>query len=637
MPDPARPGTDPAARRAAPRPSQRSANACARPTSAAANRNERAGLAAARSCGRLRPAPSGAPGRAVPHNAGTALTEPRGSTGPRPLAVGARRPRSGSGRGNPNLSPARNIHRAVKTQTLRHGPPRAAAPFREARRRCFLSLGGARTRCHGDARRPPATAMEMRAAVRRREQEERDRRQWESYSRSFARAALCCSAQARWSESSPSSRRREAAERLEQRRERLRELLGAERDALEAELREERGTGHAATRERCAELKAAREGRRRTVAQQMLRERWKRNCAELRELESEMQQKHVVEAWDEQLKQKQQQEATEREEREYYENEYEMARREALERMRREEEQRQLEEKKQAEMLLRQIEELKLREAEATKLKKEQDNLLKQQWELESLEEERKQMEEHRKKTELGRFLRQQCNAQLKRRAQQIQEELETDRQILLALLEKEDEDQRRRSERRERAVADVAWMRRVIEEQLQLEKEREAELQIIFREEARKVWEKREEEWEREKRARDRLMKEVLAGRQRQIQEKMELNRRAQEESIKQREQLIKELEEAKELARRAREHKKELKAARRQELEAQLTERRRREQEEQQRQREEEEEERSHRQRCVELVQQERHVAQQGSRDRSSSPGEVTAPHVNMNVISC
>uniref|UniRef100_A0A8B9NXX5 Trichoplein keratin filament-binding protein n=1 Tax=Apteryx owenii TaxID=8824 RepID=A0A8B9NXX5_APTOW len=114
--------------------------------------------------------------------------------------------------------------------------------------------------------------------------------------------------------------------------------------------------------------------------------------------------------------------------------------------------------------------------------------------------------------------------------------------------------------------------MKRVIEEQLQLEKEREAELQTIFREEAKKVWEKREEEWEREKKARDRLMSEVLAGRQRQIQEKMELNRRAQEESVKYREQLIKELEEAKELTRREREQEEELKTARKQELEAQV-----------------------------------------------------------------
>lgn len=58
----------------------------------------------------------------------------------------------------------------------------------------------------------------------------------------------------------------------------------------------------------------------------------------------------------------------------------------------------------------------------------------------------------------------------------------EKDRQILLALLEKEDEDQCPQSARRERAVVDVAWMKHVIEEQLQLEKEREAELQTIFR-----------------------------------------------------------------------------------------------------------------------------------------------------------
>ncbi|KFW01005.1 Trichoplein keratin filament-binding protein, partial [Eurypyga helias] len=309
-------------------------------------------------------------------------------------------------------------------------------------------------------------------------------------------------------------------------------------------------------------------------AEQLLHERWKKNSPELREVESDLHRKHVMEAWGDQLMQKSKQEATELEEKKRYENEYEVARREALERMRQEEEKRRLEERKRAETLLQQIEELKLQETEATKLKREQENLLKQQWELENLEEERKQMEERWKKKELGRFLRHQCNAQLQRRAQQIQEELEMDRQILLALLEKEDEDQHRQSARRERAVADAAWMKHVIEEQLRLEREREAELQTMFREEAKKVWEKREEEWEREKTARDRLMNEVMTcfGRQRQIQEKMELNRQAQEESIKCQEQLIKELEEAKELMRREKEREEELKTARRQELEAQV-----------------------------------------------------------------
>ncbi|XP_052651592.1 trichoplein keratin filament-binding protein isoform X1 [Harpia harpyja] len=476
------------------------------------------------------------------------------------------------------------------------------------------------------AARGRARAPERWAAERRRELEARSRQQWERASRSFARAAICCSRQARWSAPrapppSPAAVRREAeeaAERLEQRRARLRRLLGEEREALAAELwelRRERGPEPAGMRRRSQELRAGREERRRKVAEQLLYEHWKKNNAELREVESELHRKHVMEAWGDQLMQKIKQEAAELEEKKRYENEYEIAQRDTLERMRQEEEKRQLEEKQQAEVLLQQIEELKLQDTEATKLKKEQENLLKQQWELEDLEEERKQMEEHRKKKELGRFLRHQCDIQLKRRAQQIQEELEIDRQILLALLEKEDEDQHHQSAQRERAVVDVAWMKHVIEEQLQLEKEREAELQTIFREEAKKVWEKREEEWEREKVARDRLMNEVLAGRQRQIQEKMELNRQAQEESIKYREQLIKELEEAKELTRREKEQEEELKAASRRELEAQLTACRLQEREEQQCQREEEEEERSARQHCEELVWQE---AEQGYRSR-------------------
>lgn len=37
-------------------------------------------------------------------------------------------------------------------------------------------------------------------------------------------------------------------------------------------------------------------------------------------------------------------------------------------------------------------------------------------------------------------------------------------------------------SERRERVVADAAWMKQVIEEQLYLEREREAEFEVLHR-----------------------------------------------------------------------------------------------------------------------------------------------------------
>uniref|UniRef100_G1QAE8 Trichoplein keratin filament-binding protein n=1 Tax=Myotis lucifugus TaxID=59463 RepID=G1QAE8_MYOLU len=258
-------------------------------------------------------------------------------------------------------------------------------------------------------------------------------------------------------------------------------------------------------------------------------------------------------------------------------------------------------------------------EREATKLKKERENLLKQRWELERLAEERKQMAALRQKAELGRFLRHQYNVQLNRRAQQIQEELEADKRILQALLEEEEEAQREHSARREQARADVAWMQQVLEEQLQREREQEAELQMLLREEAKEMWEKREAEWARERSARDRLMAEVLTGRQQQIQEKIEQNRRAQEESLRHREQLIQNLEEARESARREKEESEELKSARKQELEAQVAERQLQAWEADQQEAEEEEEARQAEQLTNALLQQEaKMMAKQGYRPK-------------------
>lgn len=121
-------------------------------------------------------------------------------------------------------------------------------------------------------------------------------------------------------------------------------------------------------------------------------------------------------------------------------------------------------------------------------------------------------------------------------------------------------------------------------------------------REEARQVWEKREEEWERERKARERLMaevrarlwggaalpkqggaglcsalplfgsKQVLAEREQQIQQKMERNRQAQQESVRVREQLIQQLEAAWQLTQREQEAEAERKTARKEEQQAQV-----------------------------------------------------------------
>ncbi|XP_072271500.1 trichoplein keratin filament-binding protein [Pyxicephalus adspersus] len=462
--------------------------------------------------------------------------------------------------------------------------------------------------------------------VRHREQEAQFRNEWDMASRYFKQSDVCSYKQAQWSsrvsyEQSMNAYHREKQKEekrknLERRRDELRKMLQEERNMLEAELKElsqNRDPDLQSMRERAEGLRSAREERRKQLAEEMLYEQWKKNNTKLREVESNLYKKYVVNAWGEQITERNKEKLEEEEEKKRYENQYELARREALENMKREEERRRQTERERAEVLRQQMEELKLRELEAHQLQKEQEDLQRQQWEVEKLQEERKKAEERRKKTELGHFLSRQYTAQMKRRAQMVQEELEMDMKILSALISKEDEEQRLRSARREKAAADAAWMKKVIEEQLRLERQREAEIDTLFREEARQVWEKREAEWERERNARNRLMKEVLQGRQLQIEERIEQNRKAQMESIQSREELIRELEVVKQLTSREKKEEEEQKTARRLELETQISELRLKQTEEMLRREEEEQVEKLAEKEEDDLVEQEAEIMTQ------------------------
>ncbi|XP_070760888.1 trichoplein keratin filament-binding protein [Enoplosus armatus] len=443
--------------------------------------------------------------------------------------------------------------------------------------------------------------------ARQREQEARWRQQWEMHAQYFREQSVLSQRQAVWSSRhsyqqsmSAYHKQRQKEEKkasLEQRRNRLRAMLQEEQDRLEAELRElvpDRSTLASQLVQKTDELRTAREERKKKLAQELLREHWKKNNPELREVESALHKDHVVSQWQEQISERKQQEVAEQQEKRRFENEYERTRKEALERMKQAEEKKNIEERRRAEELCKQMEELKLREEEATRLKKEQEALLVKQWELEKIEEERREVEERRKKSEMGHFLIRQYRAQLKRRAQQVQEELEADRKILAALLEGQQEDRRMETARRERAIADAAWMKHVIEEQLQLEREREAEFDILHREEAQRVWEKREAQWEKERKARERLMQEVLAGRQQQLELKVQKNRDAQEESLRRREELIQELELEREMRRQETVQEEGHRTARMREINAQVEQKHQEQWEEQCRIEQEEEEDR-------------------------------------------
>lgn len=440
------------------------------------------------------------------------------------------------------------------------------------------------------------------AIVRSRDYNDQFRDRWGSAVNYFQKSDIEAKKQTNWgSEQSMKSsmdkykaiqEKDEKGERLKRRRLKLGQMLREERNSWEAELKGFSRDNYSRLedmKDRADTLRSAREEKRKQLAEEKLYEYWKLNNPDLRKIESEQLKDHVVGKWSGQLEEKEQKLEQERKEKEKFERQMEEERLQAIEMERQKEEDKLREERRVKDIIHEQMMELKEREYEAKMLKREQDDLLKEQWELEKLEEERKERETERKHREVGKMLLRQHKAQMMAKSRRIREELEQDKKILEAMAEQEKEDERVQTSRKETARADAAWMKQVIEDQIKLEKAREAELDMLYQEEAARMWQKREGEWERERAARARLMHEVMDDRQRQIEDRMEQNRLEQEESLKQRELLIREMEIAQQMTHREQQEAEAQKEALKLNLKEQLT--TRREQDEKARQRDEEE----------------------------------------------
>ncbi|XP_048753198.1 trichoplein keratin filament-binding protein-like isoform X2 [Ostrea edulis] len=434
------------------------------------------------------------------------------------------------------------------------------------------------------------------AIVRNRNHDDHLRERWGHTADYFQRSNIAATKQTEWeSEKSLKSRyesekslkssmdayqkgkdSEKKAKNLALRREKLAAMLRQERYKFEAELK-----GYSLDnfdrledmKDRVDSLRSAREEKRKNLAEEKLYEHWRQNNPDIRKIEAEQLKDHVVDKWGSQMEEFREKEEQERIEKEKFEREMEEERVAALELERQKEEDRLEEEKKWKDVLREQMFELRDREAEAERLKKEQDALQTEQWRLEDLEDERKKMESARGQREMGRMLLRQHKAQMMRRSRQIQEELEQDKRMLEALIERENEEREMLTTRREKAQADAAWMKQVIEDQLRVEKAREAELDMLYQEEAARMWEKRDAEWARESKARERLMSEVFKDRQQQIEEKLEEVQQEREESLRQREKLIAEMEIANQMTQRDLEKAEEQKEALKLDLEGQIT----------------------------------------------------------------
>lgn len=354
------------------------------------------------------------------------------------------------------------------------------------------------------------------------------------------------------------SKKTEAEEKIEslrRRRDRLRNLLRTEAAMHEEQLK---GVSSPEThlkieemREKVEAIRSAREEKRQKTAEERLVDHFRQNNPELRSLRHDYNRKKTVLTWKDQVEEAKVKKEEERRRKEEEEAVEERKRKAADKLAAKEEEMKRLMEDRAREAMKRQVEELRIREATSRKLKEEEEILITQRAELSEVKAKREAVEKQRRERDYRQALLRQHKAALRRHAQDVQKELEDDMRILATIAEREDEEKEMISSRREKAKADVQWMRDVLAEQMELEQDREVELEAMYQEEAARVWQKRETEWERERIAREKLMEEVFRVREEQLDDKVATVRKQRQQALRERQEILKDVEIADQMAR--------------------------------------------------------------------------------------
>merc|ERR1711970_72278 len=104
---------------------------------------------------------------------------------------------------------------------------------------------------------------------------------------------------------------------------------------------------------------------------------------------------------------------------------------------------------------------------------------------------------------EIKSYQKNQYSLLLKKKSEAVETELEEDRariRKMLRLVEAQDDWERRE---KDKAIKEVKWMQQVLEHQRSEEQRRRQEMELLFAEEAEKMWKKQDEIWDREDRAR--------------------------------------------------------------------------------------------------------------------------------------
>jgi len=336
---------------------------------------------------------------------------------------------------------------------------------------------------------------------------------------------------------------------LEERREKLRNLLQSEAEEWEAEMKLLPKES-----QDIKDLRLVREMFRKEKEEEQRKENelkmlqhWKINNPQIRQVESARNERLAQKYLEQQIQERRDAEEATRRQQELERLEREKKARQEEEAAARREEERRLRLEEWRRELDHQLQDLRQRETQAQHLQQQahnqqqvltQANLMKQQTE-------RAEKMQHIR--EIKSYQKNQHSLLLKKKSEAVETELEEDRARIgkmLRLVEAQDDWERRE---KDKAIKEVKWMQQVLEHQRSEEQRRRQEMELLFAEEAEKMWKKQDEIWDREDRARRRLMEEVSQSWNKQIQEKAESAKVAEEQALIEKNQVEARIQELK------------------------------------------------------------------------------------------
>jgi len=292
------------------------------------------------------------------------------------------------------------------------------------------------------------------------------------------------------------------------------------------------------------QFRLEREAEQRKESELKMLQHWKINNPTVRQVDSARGERMSRKYMEQQIREKQQREEQDREHQRLMEiQRLEQLRQEDL--AREEEEaatQRKVEEWHRE--LRHQMEELRHRDRQQMVHEQQRHARDQFQRQVEACEEDRQRQAKARESRELMTFQKRQHQMKLKKVAEDVERELEEDKQKINQMIKIVEAQAVFEAAEKDKMLSEVRWMRTVLQSQQEEENRRREEMELMFAEEAEKMWAKQQEVWTREEQARKRLMAEVSDTWRKQIQEKVEAARAEEAEASATRQQVQAEVE---------------------------------------------------------------------------------------------